>query len=320
MANPFPIPLNALRAIEIVARRGALAPAAEELGVTVGAVSQHLRRAEKRLGLELFARTAQGIRPLPVLARVLPQFTSGFNQLQDGLAGLTGVDEGVLNVTVGSVFASRWLIWRLHKFSALHPGLEVRLTVTGAVLDLSRPDIDCGIRFGSGTWPGADVSLIGGQDYQPVCAPMIRDRLRTVSDLAQVPVIVDQTSMLDWPLWLSGAGGNIAMPLDGPVYSDASLAFDAAIAGQGVLLAADMMTADAVSDGRLVRPFDLPVKGERGYFLATAKGRREPKKLKLFRDWLAHEVPASVLGYVHQNAPALRPGQESDAIISTTAG
>jgi hypothetical protein len=39
----------------------------------------------------------------------------------------------------------------------------------------------------------------------------------------------------------------------------------------------------------------------RGYFLATAKGRREPKKLKLFRDWLADEVPASVEGYVHQN-------------------
>jgi DNA-binding transcriptional LysR family regulator len=52
MPSPFPIPLNAIRAIEIVARRGALAPAAEELGVTPGAVSQHLRRAEERLGIE----------------------------------------------------------------------------------------------------------------------------------------------------------------------------------------------------------------------------------------------------------------------------
>jgi DNA-binding transcriptional LysR family regulator len=93
------------------------------------------------------------------------------------------------------------------------------------------------------------------------------------------------------------------MPLSGPVYSDASLAFDAAISGQGILLAADMMTADAVSDGRLIRPFDLPAAGKRGYFLATAKGRREPKKLGFFRDWLATEVPASVLGYVHQNVP-----------------
>lgn len=301
MSNAFPIPLNALRAIEIVARRGALAPAAEELGVTIGAVSQHLRRAEDRLGMELFARTAQGLKPLPALAQVLPQLTGGFAQLQDGLASLTGAHEGVLNVTVGSVFASRWLIWRVNKFSALHPGLEVRLTVTAAMLDLGRPDIDCGIRFGDGVWPGINASLIGGRTYQPVCSPLIRDRVRSPADLARVPVIIDQTSMLNWPRWLAAAGLDPALPIGGPVYSDASLAFDAAISGQGVLLAVDMMTADPVSDGRLMRPFDLPVEGAPGYYLATAKGRREPRKMSLFRDWLATEVPASACGYVHQN-------------------
>ncbi|MBJ3785929.1 LysR substrate-binding domain-containing protein [Devosia sediminis] len=303
MSKSFPIPLNALRAIEIVARRGALAPAAEELGVTVGAVSQHLRRAEERLGVELFARTPQGLKPLPDLVRVLPQLSAGFTQLQDGLAGLTGAQDGVLNVTVGSVFASRWLIWRVHKFSALHPGLELRLTVTGTMLDLGRPDIDCGIRYGEGDWSGVDTRLIGGQDFQPVCAPLLLEQLKSATDLVRVPVIEDRTSMLDWPAWLRRAGLDPETALGGPVYSDASLAFDAAISGQGVLLAADMMTADAVSDGRLVRPFDLPVTGAKGYFLATAKGRRESKKLSLFRQWLEAEVPASVCGYVHQQPP-----------------
>ena len=73
MANPFPIPLNALRAIEIVARRGALAAAAEELGVTIGAVSQHVRRAEERLGLDLFERSPHGLVPTPALRSALPQ-------------------------------------------------------------------------------------------------------------------------------------------------------------------------------------------------------------------------------------------------------
>jgi DNA-binding transcriptional LysR family regulator len=300
MSKAFPIPLNALRAIEIVARRGALAPAAEELGVTIGAVSQHLRRAEDRLGMELFARTPSGLKPLPALANVLPQISGGFAQLQDGLAGLTGTNENVLNVTVGSVFASRWLIWRINKFAARHPDLELRLTVTGAMLDLSRPDIDCGIRYGDGDWPGVSASLIGGQDYQPVCSPLLLEWMKVPADVGKLPVIVDETSMLDWPAWLRAAGLDPAMALSGPVYSDASLAFDAAISGQGILLAADMMSADAVSDGRLVRPFDLPVRRSRGYFLALAKGRREPKKVKLFREWLAQEVPDSVGGYVSQ--------------------
>ncbi len=300
MSKSFPISLNALRAIEIVARRGSLAPAAEELGVTIGAVSQHLRRAEERLGMALFARTPQGLRPLPALDAVLPQLSAGFSQLQEGLAGLTGANEGVLNVTVGSVFASRWLIWRVRKFATLPQGLEVRLNVTADMLDLSRPDVDCGIRYGDGVWPGTDAVLIGGQDYQPVCSPLLLDRLKTPADLTKVPVIADQTSLLDWPNWLRAAGIDPTLKLSGPHYSDASLAFDAAIDGQGVLLAADMMSADAVSDGRLVRPFDLPLKGARGYYLAVAKGRRDSRKLRLFRDWLAAEVVASARGYRFQ--------------------
>src|SRR5690606_9928504 len=300
MINPFPIPLNALRAIEIVARRGALAPAAEELGVTVGAVSQHLRRAEERLGVELFDRTPTGLKPRPALVAVLPQLSAGFTQLQDGLAGLTGRDDAVLNLTVGSVFASRWLIWRINKFTARNPGIEVRLNVTGAVLDLSRADVDCGIRYGAGQWPGIRTTLIGGQAFQPVCAPPLAKLLHSPADLAHVPVIHDQTTMLDWPLWLERAGLPRDFALKGPVFSDPSLAFDAAISEQGVLLAADMMSADAVSDGRLMRPFELPVTGRNGYWLATAEGRRESRKVRAFREWLADEVPASLEGYVAQ--------------------
>ncbi|WP_240231581.1 LysR substrate-binding domain-containing protein [Devosia lacusdianchii] len=301
MANPFPIPLNALRAIEIVARRGALAPAAEELGVTIGAVSQHLRRAEERLGMELFERTPNGLRPLPALKAVLPQLTAGFSALQDGLTGLRGSDEAVLNLTVGSVFASRWLIWRINKFTTLNRDIEVRLNVTAAMLDLSRPDVDCGIRYGHGKWPGIHAELVGGSAYQPVCAPVVAARLKRPEDLAQVPVIQDETTMLSWDAWRAEVGLDPDIKLTGPIYSDASLAFDAAISEQGVLMAADMMSADAVSDGRLVRPFEHSVEGPLGYWLVTAQGRRESRKLRAFRTWLKAEVPASVRGYVYQS-------------------
>ena len=301
MSKAFPIPLNALRAIEIVARRGSLAPAAEELGVTVGAVSQHLRRAEERLGMELFERTPGGLRPLPVLKAALPQLTSGFTALQDGLGSLRGTDENILNLTVGSVFASRWLIWRINKFTAMHRDIEVRLNVTGAILDLGRPDIDCGIRYGHGQWPGVVSSLVGGKSYQPVCAPPVARQIKHPGDLAHVPVIQDETSMLSWDAWRRSIGMDDSIKLTGPVYSDASLAFDAAISEQGVLLAADMMSADAVSDGRLVRPFEHAVEGQHAYWLVTAKGRRESRKIRLFREWLAQEVPASTAGYVNQS-------------------
>jgi DNA-binding transcriptional LysR family regulator len=300
MANPFPIPLNALRAIEIVARRGALAPAAEELGVTIGAVSQHLRRAEERLGVELFERTPTGLRPLPALKAVLPQLTAGFSALQDGLAALRGSDDNVLNLTVGSVFASRWLIWRISQFTAQHPEIELRLNVSAQMVDLSRPDVDCGIRYGHGNWLGVAAELIGGTAYQPVCSPEFLARVGSVDDLAQVPVIQDETTMLSWDDWRKDMGMDLKVKLSGPTYSDASLAFDAAISGQGLLMAADMMSADTVSDGRLVRPFNHPVSGTQGYYLATGKGRRETAKLRALREWLRVQVPASACGYINQ--------------------
>jgi DNA-binding transcriptional LysR family regulator len=299
MASPFPIPLNAIRAIEIVARRGALAPAAEELGVTPGAVSQHLRRAEERLGIELFDRTPQGLRPTDALRAVLPQLTQGFNALAGAVASLKGVDEHVLTLTVGSVFASRWLIWRIAKFNRLHPEIETRLVVTGTMIDLAHSDIDCGIRFGGGEWAGVTAELIGGNRYSPVVAASLAGTLRRPEDLRHLPLIRDTASMLPWEPWFAAAG--IApIAVAGPRYDDPALAFDAAISEQGVLMTVDLMSADAVSDGRLVRPFDVAVAADVGYWFIAAEGRRMPIKVRLFRDWLKAEVPDSVDGYVAQ--------------------
>jgi DNA-binding transcriptional LysR family regulator len=299
MASPFPIPLNAVRAIEIVARRGALAPAAEELGVTPGAVSQHLRRAEQRLGLELFERTPQGLRPTDALRAVLPQLSAGFNALAEGLANLKGADEHVLTLTVGSVFASRWLIWRIAKFNRLHPGIETRLVVTGTMIDLQHSDIDCGIRFGRGAWPGVTAELVGGNRYSPVAAPPLAAKLGRPEDLARLPLIRDTASMLPWEPWFAAAGV-APIELTGPRYDDPALAFDAAISEQGVLMTVDLMSADAVSDGRLVRPFDVAVTADVGYWFIFPEGRRMPRKVRLFRDWLRAEVPDSADGYVAQ--------------------
>jgi DNA-binding transcriptional LysR family regulator len=285
----FPVPLNALRAIEIVARTGALKPAADELGVTIGAVSQHIRRAEARLGVELFVRTAQGLRPTPELALVGGQLSAGFTTLLDATRALRRSDDRVLTVTMGGVFASRWLIWRLPHFTAAHPEIEFRLVATARTIDLMRTDIDCAIRFGEGLWPGVDARPMNCRAYRPVATPELAARLRAPADLAHVPVIEDTATMLSWPRWFEAAG--IApLPLTGPRYSDPSLAFDAAIAGQGVLLAVDRMSADAVADGRLVRPFDVAVETSFDYWFVTSTARRTPRKVTLFRDWVFAEL------------------------------
>ena len=293
------LPLNALRAIEAVARLGGLEPAAAELGVTIGAVSQHIRRAEARLGTGLFERTARGLRPAPALAAQLPLLRRGFDALEAAAVALDRREEPVLTLTVGSVFASRWLVPRLGRFTARHPELEFRLVATGKLIDLDRGDIDCGIRFGSGEWPGVRAEPLGSRTMLPVAAPALAHRLAAPPDLAQVPVICDQATMLSWERWFAAAGISPMPNLTGPVYSDPSLAFDAALAGQGVLLAIEMMARAALEDGRLVAPFPQRAESEFGYWFVTSASRQMPAKVRRFRDWLAEETagetPASSL-------------------------
>ena len=285
----FPIPLNALHAIEIVARTGALKPAADELGVTIGAVSQHIRRAEARLGVELFERTPQGLRPTPMLEQARPLLGSGFAALSDAMRLLRRSGDSVLTLTLGSVFASRWLIRRLPHFSAAHPNIEFRMVATGKLIDLAHSDIDCAIRYGTGNWPDVRREPLGCRPFAPVAAPELAARLERIEDLAKVPVIEDQSTMLSWPAWFDAAG--VAMPkMSGPRYSDPALAYEAAISGQGVLLAVDRMSEDAVKSGQLRRPFPISAQSPNDYWFVTTTARRIPKKVALFHDWLMAEL------------------------------
>jgi DNA-binding transcriptional LysR family regulator len=104
-------------------------------------------------------------------------------------------------------------------------------------------------------------------------------------------VIEDMSTMLSWPLWFESV--RTPMPrLNGPRYSDPSLAFDAAIAGHGVLMMVDRMSEDAVRAGQLIRPFATVTETSFDYWFITSTARRVPRKVQLFRDWVFGEMGA----------------------------
>ena len=82
--------LNALRALEATLRCGTFSAAADELGVTVGAIGQQLRGLEDYLGLRLFDRLPSGVRPTVEAREVAEQLTMGFGAVDEALAQLRG--------------------------------------------------------------------------------------------------------------------------------------------------------------------------------------------------------------------------------------
>ncbi|OHV87182.1 LysR substrate-binding domain-containing protein [Mesorhizobium sp. ORS 3428] len=285
--------LNGLRAVETVARLGSLAAAAAELNVSVSAVSQQIKRTEKQLGQALFERTPGGLVPTEFGAVFTARLSSGFRELAQAVALADEASECTLVVSVAPAFASKWLLPRLSRHFARHPNVLLRIDASVRIADLDHSDIDIAIRLGDGNWPGGRAELLLAQEVFPVCAPSIAARLKSIEDLAQTCAITDERAMISWDSWFEAAGVEPVTFLKGARFTDPMLCLESAIAGHGVMLAWQLLTADALADGRLVAPFGVRAESGLGYWLVTSATKSESRKVRDFKAWIREEIEAT---------------------------
>ncbi|WP_282091813.1 LysR substrate-binding domain-containing protein [Epibacterium ulvae] len=281
------IHLAALRAVEAVARLGTLKAAADALGVTSGAISQQVLKAEAQMGVTLFRRTPKGMVLTPVGREIASHLTEGFEALLRGVSVAQSKIEDSMTVSVAPVFAAKWLVRRLGEFAKLEPDIRVRIDASGAHV-MPRPgDVDVCIRVGRGDWAGVAAERILPQRVFPVCAPGFAEQVPDLAALTTVPIIRQRSNTLfGWDVWLAPNGMAENMLGEGPVFSDASLCLDAASAGQGVFLALETLARDAIDMGQLVPALPGRFPTEVAYWFVEPKGVRRPPHVKAFRDWL----------------------------------
>lgn len=284
------IHLSGLRAIETVARLGTLREAAEELGVTPGAVSQQIIKAEDQLGCRLFERVSKGLVPTSIGQQVADHLSAGFRSIARGVALVKERPTNTITISVPPIFAGKWLVWRLNGFAEQHPEIRVRIDATVSLIDLRMGDADACIRVGRGDWPDVQMEKLLAQRVFPVCAPSLSEKLTTLADLSQVPIIRDTHSMFEWDLWLNPNDMSENQLGNGPEFSDAALCLDAAIAGQGVFLAWETLAQDALAMGRLIVPFPGRFKTGISYWFAESDDRRRTPQVEAFRHWLVDEL------------------------------
>ena len=286
--------LNGLRAVETVARLGSLSAAASELNVSVSAVSQQIKRTEKQLGQALFERTPGGLVPTEFGTVFTARLGAGFRELAQAVALADEANQCTLVVSVAPAFASKWLLPRLSRHFARHPNVLLRIDASGRIANLDHSDIDIGIRMGDGKWPGVRSELLLAQQVFPVCAPSIAAKLRSIEDLAQTCAITDERSMISWDSWFEAAGVEPVTFLKGARFTDPMLCLESAIAGHGVMLAWQLLTADALTDGRLVAPFGVRAESGLGYWMVTSATKAESRKVRDFKAWIREEIDATM--------------------------
>jgi LysR family glycine cleavage system transcriptional activator len=295
MARRLP-PLNALRAFEAVARHLSITGAAEELGVTPGAVSQSVKALEEYLGRPLMSRTPRGLVLNEAAEAALPALREGFDRLEEGARRLAGPDRGGrLTISVAPSFGAKWLAPRLADFNAAFPDLDVQIHATMGLANFEAESVDLAIRYGAGKWPGLESRLLMREEVTPVCAHRIADEIGSPADLAKFTLIHDDSSLNDescpdWTMWLKAAGVNGVDASRGPRFNQSSLAIEAAASGRGIVLAKRALAQADLDTGRLVAPFQVATPIDFAYYLVHPPGRARSRAARRFIEWVLDQA------------------------------
>jgi len=279
--------MQTLRAFEAAGRLQSYSRAAEELGLTHGAISHRIRALEQQMGTTLFARAGNRMIPTQRGQMLLGQTQHALGMLAQAFGDASGASSNVLRISMLPALATAWLASRMADFGQLHPTIALELEFSDAFADFGAGAIDAGIRFGPGGWPGLQSELLARETLFPVCTPDYRDRIAIAApaDLSRATLL--RNPWQHWRVWLDRAALDMDEPDKGPSYSDASVVLQAAAAGEGVALARGILAHDYLASGKLVRLFDLEVPDPYAYFLVWQPQRRDlSRTLAPFKDWL----------------------------------
>jgi LysR family glycine cleavage system transcriptional activator len=295
MATRLPS-LNGLRAFEAAARHLSFTNAAAELNVTQTAISHQIRRLEEELGIRLFVRQNRALALTPEARDYLPGVRAAFNDLRLATDRVLRKDnDHVLTVSTLASLAAKWLLPRLSAFQEAHPGIDVRITTSTALVDFRSGDVDAAIRYGRGQWPGLRADWLMADQLFPVCSPALLtgDRpLRSPEDLAYRTLLHSSAGYdADWRLWLTAAGlpANISKQ-PGLTFDLVLMTVQAAIDGIGVAIGRTSFVEADIAKGRLVVPFKITLPADAGFYLVSPEKRADSRKLGAFRQWLVASI------------------------------
>ena len=283
--------MNALRAFETAARHASFSRAADELHVTHAAISRHIRDLEADLRTKLFVRTGRGVQ----LTEQGQLFATDLSKAFELMALATSrFDRPIrrrprLTISSDLSFAALWLVPRLGRFTALHPGIDLVVDPNPRLVDFTKEDVDCGIRYGSGAWRGVEASKLMDAELTVVCSPSLlrSSALRSPADLPGA-LLIQEMQKENWREWLEAAGVADVVNPSGPTLNG-DLAIAAAEAGHGFALADRIQSGDALLAKRLVCPFDIVARKNAYYLVRNAKSSLS-KAGREFADWLSLEM------------------------------
>jgi len=248
--------LNALRAFEAAARLKSFSAAADELSVTPGAVTQHIKTLEAWIETELFIRDARGVRLTSMAEEILPGFTLAFDQIGSAVQSLRDrATPQKIRVAALPSIAQLWLAPRLGLLRQHVPELSVSVVAMETAPNLVREPFDITIFYSSAPIGPMEICIMKDKIF-PVCAPSIAARISSPADLNKETLLHDGAWAEDWDVWLKTYAESDHVARSGTTHSLYSIALEEARHGGGVLIGHEALVQGLLDSGDLVRPLD----------------------------------------------------------------
>lgn len=296
---------RALAALEAVVRTGNIVRAADELGVSPGAVSKQLSNLEAELQAALFEE-GHRLRPTAVavgLARAVGEALSQVRQAWNEASHRA--DERVLTLIANASLSMHWLVPRLLSAQEALRGRPIRVTSLHTTDNWWQVPVDFAVLRHDRAPAGWVVRALAEERLTLLTTPERGRWLagRGPAAIAGEEFLVAETRGGEFEAWMRAAGCGEAHPPRR--YPHFYIALEAALAGHGSIIGPTLVVADLLRQGRLTTPFpDVAITGatlHAAFNPATCDHRTADALLA----WLAVEVGRSAVQPGHATAVRL---------------
>ncbi|WP_418317046.1 LysR family transcriptional regulator [Piscinibacter sakaiensis] len=280
--------IEGLRAFEAAARLGSFERAADELHLSASAVGKRIATVEELIGSVLLQRGGKLLTLTAAGRDYLAQVTPALGMLAAVPQHRRETQAAPkLRITTPPTFARQILVPQLDGYTAEHPEVEIEVVLSIPFAAGSGTESDVEIQHGDAVAAGGSVLM--DDVVLPLAAPSLLDRLpplRKPVDLAGAPLL--RTPIEPWTPWFRAAGLDWPEPVSGPKLVDLGLTLEAAVAGQGIVLARPTLARPWLQRDSLRPLFDLTARPASQYFVLHGSG--EPAAG--FARWLAERCAA----------------------------
>ena len=279
MSRPLP-PLNAVRAFEAASRHLSFSRAAEELGVTQGAISKHVISLEDFIGAQVFQRSPTGLSLTQEGYTLMEALRPAFAMMSDAFSHYHRKPprSSICRIATLASFASQFLVPRLPEFRQAYPDIEIEFITSVRLVDLTREEADLGVRYGLGEYEGLVSSRLVKGMLMPVCAPsVLKSNGGDLASLLATTRRIQTAGYNEWRDWSAIANIDIAATQPAYVIEDFLVAIKALTIGQGIGLLPHLLVQDQLASGELIQFSDTPLEIPHTFHLAhTTTSVRRP--------------------------------------------